>query len=216
MSNLNLNSSDQTNPISANAVATESAHPIGRRGFIVGAAAVVSGVAFVALRRATLAKPQPVSASELPAMVEIVEFDADGKRKGKAAVHSIVKSDTEWRHQLSQTSYRVTRQADTERAFTGDSWDQHERGLFRCICCETALFSSAAKFDSGTGWPSFWQSIAPENVVETTDSSIGMDRTAVSCRRCNAHLGHVFPDGPPPTGLRYCMNSAAMRFVKLA
>jgi peptide-methionine (R)-S-oxide reductase len=109
----------------------------------------------------------------------------------------------------------VTRHDDTERPFTGDSWNLEERGLFRCICCDLALFSSDAKFDSGTGWPSFWQPIAPENVVDSVDGSLMVVRTAVSCRLCDAHLGHVFDDGPPPTGMRYCMNSAAMRFVKL-
>ncbi len=145
-----------------------------------------------------------------------MEFGANGKRTGKATVAKIIKSDAEWQKQLSPISYSVTRHADTEMAFTGDTWNLHERGLFRCICCDTALFSSETKFDSGTGWPSFWQAIARENIVETSDRSLLMERTAVACRRCDAHLGHVFDDGPRPTGLRYCMNSAAMRFAKLA
>jgi peptide-methionine (R)-S-oxide reductase len=149
-------------------------------------------------------------------MVTIVQFGADGKKTGKVAVAKVVKSDSEWQKQLSQISYEISRQAGTERPFTGELLNVHDRGLFRCICCDTAVFNSDTKFESGTGWPSFWQPIARENVVETTDRSLGMERTAVSCRLCDAHLGHVFNDGPPPTGLRYCMNSVAMRFVKLA
>jgi peptide-methionine (R)-S-oxide reductase len=190
------------------------AQRFGRRAFIVSIAGAVSGLAFWGLRRTTLLQPQLVSAADAPANVRIVEFSADGKKIGEATVPHIAKTSDEWMHQLTPDAYEVARRAGTERAYTGSTWNLHERGIYRCICCDTALFSSETKFESGTGWPSFWAPIAKENVVEANDPSFGMDRIAVSCRRCDAHLGHVFDDGPPPTGLRYCMNSVAMRFVK--
>ena len=145
--------------------------------------------------------------------VRIVEFDNNGVRTGAADVEKVVKPEKEWRKILSPEQFEVTRHADTERAFTGRYWDNHKSGIYRCICCATALFDSKTKYDSGTGWPSFWTPIAKENVATATDNSFGGRRTEVKCARCDAHLGHVFDDGPRPTGLRYCMNSASLAFV---
>ena len=190
---------------------TLSNQRLNRRSFLITAAGAAGLVAW----RRSLAFTAGAGA-RTPGTVTVIQFSDEGKPTGKVTVPRVVRSDAEWKQKLTPISFEVTRRGGTERAYTGSTWNNHDHGFYRCICCDNAVFSSEAKFESGTGWPSFWQPIAKENIVEIRDVSVGMERTAVSCRECDAHLGHVFDDGPRPTGLRYCMNSAAMRFLKVA
>jgi peptide-methionine (R)-S-oxide reductase len=178
--------------------------PLYRRGFLMSLA---GGAGICSLLAATEKTARPGKT------VRIAEFDANGNKTGVEELNKIVKSDDEWRKQLSPEQFEVTRKEGTERAGSGKYAFTHTDGLYHCICCNTVLFDSKTKFESGTGWPSFYQPLAKENVVEITDRTFGMERIKVNCARCDGHLGHVFDDGPKPTGLRYCMNSASLNFV---
>jgi peptide-methionine (R)-S-oxide reductase len=184
-----------------------------RRAFLMGAIVALGGLALWQWKRPTISNAAPSALPE-PKDVTVVLFSDSGQRLKKVEIAKVLKTPDQWRQQLGPGVFDITRNADTEIAFTGKYWSLHDKGLYRCICCDNALFDSATKFESGTGWPSFWAPIAAENVTEIRDTTFGIARTAVSCTECDAHLGHVFDDGPEPTHLRYCMNSASLRFVK--
>ncbi|MEO7051021.1 MAG: peptide-methionine (R)-S-oxide reductase MsrB [Rhodanobacter sp.] len=179
------------------------------RAGLAGGAMLVVGAGLV-VPRLFAAENTPVGK---PGNVLLEIFGDDGRDLGAHQVARLVLTEAQWRQRLSPASYEIMRRNGTERAFSGAHEKPAVAGLFRCMGCATALYDAATEFDSGTGWPSFWQPIAPRNVVEQTDRLFGMRRTAINCAGCDSHLGHVFDDGPRPTGLRYCMNSVALRFV---
>ena len=185
-----------------------STEGVTRRRVLIAVPCVIAGVAAFLLKRG--------ASSDATPEVGIVEFADSGRRRGLVHLRHVVHSDAEWKSMLSAEQFYVTRRGTTDTPFTGSYYNLHAPGLFRCICCGSAVFDSNTKFDSDTGWPSFWDAVALENIQTRLDASLPEVRTEVYCTLCDAHLGHLFDDGPPPTGLRYCINESSLRFVRRA
>src|ERR1700688_281907 len=212
-----INTSDSKLAENNSQLNSQNARIIGRRAFVAAIAAIPAIIAFgyagIGITAdATGDSPDPGASGIVKG--SIVECTDAGQRKGLVMVDKVVKTDEEWRKELTPEQYDVTRKKGTERPFQNLYAENHDKGLYRCICCGNALFSSDTKFESGTGWPSFYQPIAPENVKTETDRSFFMKRTEVMCAQCDAHRGNVFDAGRRTTGLRYCMNSASLKFIK--